>query len=142
VRPARSDRDKSWKVFHGHWCRTGDLFKVDESGYLYFAGRADDLLKVGGQWVAPLEVEECLLEHPGIAACAVIGVEEEGLVKTKAFVVKRVGHAPTEKEIQDFVRGKLTTYKYPRLVEFVDDLPKNDRGKVDKKALKALKARA
>ncbi len=99
------DRDKSWKVFHGHWCRTGDLFKVDESGYLYFAGRADDLLKVGGQWVAPLEVEECLLEHPGIAACAVIGVEEDGLMKTKAFVVKRSGHDPTEKEIQDFVRG-------------------------------------
>ena len=131
------DRDKSWKVFHGHWCRTGDLFKVDESGYLYFAGRSDDLLKVGGQWVAPLEVEECLLEHPGVAACAVIGVEEEGLVKTKAFIVKRAGHSPSEKEIQDFVRGKLTTYKYPRLVEFVDDLPKNDRGKVDKKALKA-----
>jgi benzoate-CoA ligase family protein len=131
------DRDKSWKVFHGHWCRTGDLFKVDESGYLYFAGRADDLLKVGGQWVAPLEVEECMLEHPGVAACAVIGVEEEGLVKTKAFVVKRAGQNPTEKEIQEFVRARLTTYKYPRIVEFVDDLPKNDRGKVDKKALKA-----
>ena len=131
------DRDKSWKVFHGHWCRTGDLFKMDESGYLYFAGRADDLLKVGGQWVAPLEVEECLLEHPAVAACAVIGVEEDGLVKTKAFIVKRTGQHATEKELQDFVRGKLTTYKYPRLVEFVDDLPKNDRGKVDKKALKA-----
>lgn len=131
------DRDKSWKVFHGHWCRTGDLFKVDESGYLYFAGRADDLLKVGGQWVAPLEVEECMLEHAGIAACAVIGVEDAGLMKTKAFVVKRAGHDPTEKEIQEFVRARLTTYKYPRVVEFVDDLPKNDRGKVDKKALRA-----
>jgi len=134
------DRDKSWRTFHGHWCRTGDLFKVDEEGYLYFAGRADDLLKVGGQWVAPLEVEECMLTHPAVAAVAVIGVEEEGLVKTKAFVVARTGHAATPAlatELQDHVRTKLAKYKYPRSVEFVVDLPKNDRGKVDKKALKA-----
>ena len=134
------DRDKSWKTFHGHWCRTGDLFHVDEEGYLYFAGRADDLLKVGGQWVAPLEVEECLLEHVAVAAAAVIGIEEEGLVKTKAFIVARSGHAPTPElatQLQEHVRTKLAKYKYPRVIEFVDDLPKNDRGKVDKKALRA-----
>lgn len=134
------DRDKSWRTFHGHWCRTGDLFEVDEEGYLYFAGRADDLLKVGGQWVAPLEVEECMLAHPAVAAVAVIGVGEEGLVKTKAFVVARSGHSPSAAlgaELQEFVKNKLARYKYPRAVEFVDDLPKNDRGKVDKKALKA-----
>lgn len=137
------DRDKSFRTFHGHWCRTGDLFKIDEEGYLYFAGRADDLLKVGGQWVAPLEVEECLLGHPAVAACAVIGVEEEGLVKTKAFVVVRAGRKGTPElgvELQEHVRTNLAKYKYPRVVEFVDDLPKNDRGKVDKKALKARKA--
>jgi benzoate-CoA ligase family protein len=134
------DRDKSWKTFHGHWCRTGDLFRMDEEGYLYFAGRADDLLKVGGQWVAPLEVEECMLGHAAVAAVAVIGVEDEGLVKTKAFVVVRSGFTACDalaSELQEHVRGKLTKYKYPRLVEFVDDLPKNDRGKVDKKALRA-----
>jgi benzoate-CoA ligase family protein len=134
------DRDKSWKTFHGHWCRSGDLFRIDADGYLYFAGRADDLLKVGGQWVAPLEVEECMLGHAAVAACAVIGVEDEGLVKTKAFVVLRAGHAPSEalaSELQEHVRTRLTKYKYPRLVEFLDDLPKNDRGKVDKKALRA-----
>ena len=134
------DRDKSWKTFHGHWCRTGDLFHVDEEGYLYFAGRADDLLKVGGQWVAPLQVEECLLGHPAVAACAVIGVEDEGLTKTKAFVVVRAGHAAGDAlstELQDHVRTRLAKYKYPRIVEFVADLPKNDRGKVDKKALRA-----
>ena len=91
------DRDKSWRTFHGHWCRTGDLFRIDEEGYLYFAGRADDLLKVGGQWVAPLEVEECLLAHAAVAAAAVIGVEDEGLVKTKAFIVVRAGHAGTRR---------------------------------------------
>ena len=137
------DRDKSWSVFHGHWCRTGDLFHVDEEGYLYFAGRTDDLLKVGGQWVAPLQVEECLLGHPAVAACAVIGVEEEGLVKTKAFVVLRAGHDRTPalaSELQEHARTKLAKYKYPRAIEFVDDLPKNDRGKVDKKALRARQA--
>ena len=139
------DRDKSWKTFHGHWCRTGDLFHVDEEGYLYFAGRADDLLKVGGQWVAPLQVEECLLGHPAVAACAVIGVEDEGLVKTKAFVVLRSGHDRSPvlaTELQEHVRTKLAKYKYPRVVEFVDDLPKNDRGKVDKKALRSRAAAA
>jgi benzoate-CoA ligase family protein len=137
------DRDKSWKTFHGHWCRTGDLFHVDEQGYLYFAGRADDLLKVGGQWVAPLQVEECLLGHAAVAACAVIGIEDEGLVKTKAFIVLRAGNEKTPAlatELQEHVRAKLAKYKYPRVVEFVDDLPKNDRGKVDKKALKARAA--
>jgi len=138
------DRDKSWKVFHGHWCRTGDLFHVDESGYLYFAGRADDLLKVGGQWVAPLQVEECMLGHAAVAACAVIGVDDEGLMKTKAFVVVRAGHEATPAlavALQEYVRTTLAKYKYPRVVEFVDDLPKNDRGKVDKKALRARDAR-
>ncbi len=137
------DRDKSWKTFHGHWCRTGDLFHVDEQGYLYFAGRSDDLLKVGGQWVAPLQVEECLLGHAAVSACAVIGTDEAGLVKTKAFVVLRAGHDKTPAlatELQDHVRTKLAKYKYPRVVEFVDDLPKNDRGKVDKKALRAREA--
>jgi benzoate-CoA ligase family protein len=134
------DRDKSWRTFHGHWCRTGDLFRIDEAGYLYFAGRADDLLKVGGQWVAPLEVEECLLEHAAVAAAAIIGVEEDGLTKTKAFIVVRAGHQGTPAlmtELQEHVKTNLARYKYPRVVEFVDDLPKNDRGKVDKKALRA-----
>jgi benzoate-CoA ligase family protein len=134
------DRNKSWSTFHGHWCRTGDLFHVDAEGYLYFAGRADDLLKVGGQWVAPLEVEECLLRHAAVAAAAVIGVEEDGLVKTKAFVVTRQGARPGDvlaAELQEHVKTTLARYKYPRAIEFVDDLPKNDRGKVDKKALRA-----
>jgi len=134
------DRDKSWRTFHGPWCRTGDLFRIDEKGYLYFAGRADDLLKVGGQWVAPLEVEECLLTHPAVAAVAVIGVEHDGLTTTKAFVELRAGHAPSDtlaSALQAHARERLAKYKYPRAVTFVADLPKNDRGKVDKKALRA-----
>ena len=137
------DRDKSWKTFHGHACRTGDLFRIDERGYLYFAGRADELIKVSGLWVAPVEVEECLLRHPAVATAAVIGVEEEGLMRTKAFVVLRAGAAGGNAlavELQDFVKERLAKHKYPRVIEFVDDLPKNDRGKVDRRALRAAEA--
>jgi benzoate-CoA ligase family protein len=137
------DRDKSWKVFHGHWCRTGDLFRIDEEGYLYFAGRADELLKVGGLWVAPVEVEDCLMKHEAVELAAVIGIEEEGLVKPKAFVVVRKGHTPgaaLAEALQEHVKARLSKYKYPRVVEFVADVPKNDRGKVDRKALRALEA--
>jgi benzoate-CoA ligase family protein len=133
------DRDKSWKVFHGHWCRTGDLFRIDRDGYLYFAGRADELLKVSGLWVAPVEVEECLMEHEAVLHAAVVGVEDDGLLKTKAFVMLRVGQMGSETlaaELQEFVKVRLAKHKYPRIVEFVADLPKNDRGKVDRKLLR------
>jgi len=145
------DRDKSWGTFHGHWCKTGDLFKLDEEGYLWFSGRADDLLKVGGIWCAPVEVEDCLCRHPGVALAAVIGAEEDGLTKPKAFVVLRdeakaraTGEAELAAladELKAFVRDRLSKHKYPRWVVFMDDVPKNDRGKVDKKVLKEREAR-
>jgi benzoate-CoA ligase family protein len=134
------DRDKSWRVFHGHWCRTGDLFRIDADGYLYFAGRADELLKVSGLWVAPVEVEECLMGHEHVLHAAVIGIEEDGLVKTKAFVVLRAGRVASDalaQELQELAKARLAKHKYPRIVEFVDDLPKNDRGKVDRRLLRA-----
>jgi benzoate-CoA ligase family protein len=139
------DRDKSWKTFHGHWCRTGDLFSIDRDGYLYFAGRADELLKVSGQWVAPIEVEECLMKHEAVSLAAVIGAEDAGLVKIKAFIILREAHASragTELalELQEFVKARIAKHKYPRAVEFVADVPKNDRGKVDRKALRAREA--
>ena len=138
------DRTKSWSVFHGHWCRTGDLFRIDADGYLYFAGRADELLKVSGLWVAPVEVEECLMGHEAVAHAAVIGVEEGGLLKTKAFVLLRPGCVGSEglaAELQEHVKGRLARHKYPRVVEFVDDLPRNDRGKVDRKLLREREKR-
>jgi benzoate-CoA ligase family protein len=136
------DRDKSWKTFHGHWCKTGDLFRIDEEGYLYFAGRADELLKVSGLWVAPVEVEDCLMSHEAVSLAACIGVEEDGLTKVKAFVVVRESFSARRGdalalELQEFVKARIAKHKYPRVVQFVDDLPKNDRGKVDRKALRA-----
>ena len=139
------DREKSWKTFHGHWCRTGDLFSIDEQGYLYFQGRADDLFKVGGIFVAPREVEDCLLAHPAVSVVAVIPAQDGGLVKPNALVEVRPdarariataeGRAALATELQEHVRARLSKHKYPRWVTFVDDLPKNDRGKVDKKTL-------
>jgi benzoate-CoA ligase family protein len=144
------DRDKSWATFSGHWCRTGDLFRLDDEGYLWFSGRADDLLKVGGIWVAPTEVEECLMRHPAVSLAAVIGAEEDGLVKPKAYIVLRddkralaateEGQRALAAELKDHVKERLSKHKYPRWVVFTDDVPKNDRGKVDKKTLKAHEA--
>ncbi len=127
------DREKSWQTFHGHWCRSGDLFRRDAEGYYWFGGRADHLLKVAGQWVSPLEVEHCLAEHPAVIEAAVIGVERDGLMLTRAFV--EVREACGAEAMQDWVKARLAKYKYPREVVFVDALPRNDRGKVDKKAL-------
>jgi benzoate-CoA ligase family protein len=141
------DRDKSWRTFHGRWCCTGDLFRLDAEGYLWFGGRADDLLKVSGLWVSPLEVEECLVTHPDVAMAAVIGAQDGGLQKPKAYVVLRdaaKSRAASEvaAELQTYVKDKLAKHKYPRWIVVVDDLPRNDRGKVDKKALKARESAA
>jgi benzoate-CoA ligase family protein len=140
------DRDKSWATFSGHWCRTGDLFRIDEEGYLWFSGRSDDLLKVGGVWVAPVEVEECLLRHPAVSIAVVIGGDDRGLTKPKAFIVVREqerarittqeGEKELAEELKEHVRDKLSKHKYPRWIVFMDDLPKNDRGKVDRKMLR------
>lgn len=136
------DRDRSWKTFHGHWCRTGDLFKKDEEGYLWFAGRDDELFKVSGVWVSPLEVETCLMNHGAVSLAAVVKVEEAGLLKPKAFVVlrpdsaERAGDALTC-ELQDHCKNALSKHKYPRVIEFLSEMPKNDRGKIDRKALSA-----
>ncbi len=139
------DRDKSWETFHGHWCRTGDLFHIDERGYLWFSGRADDLFKVGGIFVAPREVEDCLLAHACVSGVAVIPGEDQGLTKPKALVVLRPdardrvataeGKRTLADELKAHVQSRLSKHKYPRWVVFVDDLPRNDRGKVDKKLL-------
>ena len=134
------DRDKSWRTFHGHWCRTGDLFHIDENGYLWFSGRADDLFKVGGIFVAPREVEDCLLGHEAVSQAAVIPADDNGLTKPKALVVLRPESRDRDRrqladELKAHVQSRLTKHKYPRWVIFVDELPKNDRGKVDKKLL-------
>ena len=118
--------------------RTGDLFERDGDGSYWYRGRADDLLKVGGIWVAPLEVENCLLAHPAVAECAIVGYEERGLTLPRAYVVLR---APAEaEELAAFVRSELSPHKYPRDIRFVDELPKTASGKLDRRALREAAA--
>lgn len=140
---------KSKETFAGDLVVTGDLFRQDEQGFFWYEGRADELIKVGGVFAAPHEIEGCLLEHPAVAECGVVGWKDaEGLEKPRAFVVPRAGRAPAdaaaaralEAELQAWVRERLAAHKYPRWVEFLSDLPRNDRGKVDRKALKARQA--
>jgi benzoate-CoA ligase len=132
--------EKSKETFAGDWCTTGDQFHVDEEGYYWYHGRTDDMLKVSGVFVAPAEIENCLLQHEAVLEAAVVGHDAgDGLVKPKAFIVARSGYAPSaelEQSIKEFVKSRLALYKYPRWVEFVSALPKNDRGKIDRKQLK------
>jgi benzoate-CoA ligase len=125
----------------GHWIRTGDKYQQDEDGFFWFAGRSDDMLKVGGIWVSPAEVEHLLLEHPAVQACAVTGREDaDGLVKPVAHVVLRAGIAPGHElggELQQFARQRLAEYKRPRWIEFVDALPVTATGKIQRFKLRA-----
>lgn len=132
--------DKSKEVLRGDWVVSGDKFSRDADGYFTYAGRGDDLLKVGGIFVAPVEVEGVILEHPGVLECVVVGYEDaDRLVKAKAVVVARPGverGAALGDAIVAHVRGRLAHYKVPRRVEFVDELPRSDRGKVLRREVK------
>jgi benzoate-CoA ligase len=131
--------EKSKETFAGDWCTSGDQFHVDENGYYWYHGRTDDMLKVSGVFVAPAEIENCLLQHEAVLECAVVGHEAGGLVKPKAFIVLRETYEENTElveQIKQFVKNRIAVYKYPRWIEFVSSLPKNDRGKIDRKKLK------
>ncbi|MFN2516543.1 MAG: benzoate-CoA ligase family protein [Pyrinomonadaceae bacterium] len=137
-----NEHEKSKETFASDWCTTGDQFHVDAEGYYWYHGRTDDMLKVSGIFVAPTEIENCVLQHEAVLECAVIGADSgDGLVKPKAFVVVRETVSADEKlaeNIKEFVKTRLALYKYPRWIEFVSSLPKNDRGKIDRRKLKQL----
>jgi benzoate-CoA ligase len=127
-------------TIQGHWIRTGDHYYQDEDGYYWFAGRSDDMLKVGGMWVSPAELEHTLLEHSGVLACGVVGrADRDGLIKPLAYVVPRPGSegsAQLAAELQQFARTRLAEYKRPRWVEFVDALPTTATGKIQRYKLR------
>jgi benzoate-CoA ligase family protein len=130
-----NEHEKSKATFSGDTVRTGDLFERDEEGFFWYRGRADDLIKVGGIWVAPAEVEDCLLGHPDVVECAVVGRDEGGLTRACAYVVVR--RAADAEALQAFVRGRLSPHKVPREIALVEELPKTPSGKIDRKALRA-----
>jgi benzoate-CoA ligase family protein len=127
----RHERTKATML--GEWLKTGDMFHADADGYFYFCGRADDMLKVGGQWVAPAEVEACLVAHPAVLEAAVVGrPDADGLTRAHACCVLKDGIAASEAlgvELREHVRARLPGFKAPRTVEFVPDLPKTTTGK-------------
>ena len=131
-----NQREKSLATFHGPWTRTGDKYVVDEDGYYHYCGRTDDMLKVGGQWVSPFEVESALLGHEAVLEAAVVAAEDEqGLVKPKAFIVVREGieaNPALAAALQEFVKDRLAPFKYPRWIEFAGDLPKTATGKIQR----------
>lgn len=134
--------DKTTETMRGDWIYTGDRFYADADGFYYFQGRADDLIKVSGQWVYPLEVERCLAEHPAIHECAVIAhTLADCRMSLRAIVRLRdggPGDAATTADLQEFVKRALLPFKYPRIIDYVDALPKTGTGKIDRQALKSI----
>jgi benzoate-CoA ligase len=131
-----NQHEKTKATLFGEWIQTGDKYYQDKDGYFWYCGRADDMLKVGGIWVSPVEVENTLIGHPAVLEAAVVGHEDsDRLVKPKAFVVLKDGTASApglEDELKGFVKDKLAPYKYPRWIEFVPALPKTATGKIQR----------
>ena len=136
--------EQTKRMMQGEWLKTGDTYYRDAEGYYWYCGRSDDMMKVGGLWVSPIEIENTLMEHPAVLESGVIGdTDADGLLKPKAFVLLKneyQGQRPNCKvELQNHVKSKLAPYKYPRWVEFVDDLPKTVTGKIQRFRLRANK---
>ena len=136
-----NQRARTKGTFQGPWTRSGDKYSFDEHGYYTYGGRSDDMLKVSGIYVSPVEVEAALITHEAVLEAAVVGMEdEEKLVKPKAFVVLKPGHSPSEGlkgALQQHVKDKLAPYKYPRWIEFMSELPKTATGKIQRFKLRS-----
>ncbi|HEX9368906.1 MAG TPA: benzoate-CoA ligase family protein [Vicinamibacterales bacterium] len=137
-----NQHEKTKSTIEGAWIRTGDRYSRDAEGFYWYAGRTDDMLKVGGQWVSPIEVEHALVAHDAVQECGVVGREDgDRLIKPMAFVVLRAGvdaSPALAAELQEFVRLTLADYKRPRWVEFVPDLPRTATGKLQRFKLRPL----
>jgi benzoate-CoA ligase len=138
-----NNREKTRRTFLGKWVRTGDRFLQTSDGDFIYRGRTDEMLKIGGIWVSPVELEAALIEHESVLEVAVAGAfDENGLVKPKAFVVLKEGFAAGPeliKQLQGFVKARLAPYKYPRWIEFIDELPKTSTGKLQRYLLRGYK---
>jgi acyl-coenzyme A synthetase/AMP-(fatty) acid ligase len=128
--------DDTRRAFRGEWYVSGDMLRRNADGTFTYCGRSDDMLKVGGRWLSPGELENCLLTHAAVREVAVVGVRNaEGLVKPCAYVVSESPSAALARELQELAKSRLEPYKYPREVIFLDGLPRTHLGKVDRAAL-------
>jgi benzoate-CoA ligase len=127
--------EKTKRALQGEWFYTGDRYRVDEEGFYWYEGRSDDMVKVKGLWVSPIEIENVLMEHPAVREAAVVGVQVEGLTRIKAFVILKEGFAPGEaltQELQAWCKSRLRPYQYPEFVAYVEDFPRTATGKVQR----------
>ena len=135
--------EQTKRMMQGEWLKTGDTYYRDADGYYWYCGRSDDMIKVGGLWVSPIEIENTLMEHLAVLESGVIGdTDADGLLKPKAFVLLKSEYKPSAElrvELQNHVKNKLAPYKYPRWVEFVDELPKTVTGKIQRFRLRNIK---
>ncbi len=133
---------KSQRTFLGEWLVTGDKYYVDEDGYYWHAGRSDDMMKVGGIWVSPVEVESALISHPAVLECAVVAyADASNLVKPKAYIVLKEGYTPSDElrvELIEHCKQNMAEYKRPRQIEFVPELPKTATGKIQRFKMRQL----
>jgi benzoate-CoA ligase len=133
-----NNREKTKHTFAGEWTRSGDKYTRDADGYYTYGGRSDDMLKVGGIYVSPFEVEASLMTHPSILEAAVVGMADtDGLTKPKAYVVLKANENITTDDLKAHVKSQLAPYKYPRWIEFVKELPKTATGKIQRFKLRA-----
>jgi benzoate-CoA ligase len=139
-----NNRPKSLATFQGPWTRSGDKYVQDERGYFVYCGRSDDMLKVSGIYVAPFEVEAALMTHEAVLEAAVVGQPDESeLIKPKAYVVLKPGQVGSDEladALKRHVKDRLAPYKYPRWIEFIQELPKTATGKIQRFKLRGAKA--
>jgi benzoate-CoA ligase len=127
--------EKSTRTMQGEWVATGDRYRVDAEGFYWYEGRADDMIKIGGEWVSPIAIENALLEHPAVQESAVVGVPVAGIMRIKAVVILQPGALlgpGLVAELQAWCKERLQRYQYPHVVAFVDDLPKTATGKIQR----------
>jgi benzoate-CoA ligase len=136
-----NQHERTKQTIRGEWIMTGDKYYQDEDGYFWHCGRSDDMLKVGGMWVSPVEVESILFQHAAVLDAAVVGEKDrDGMIKPKAYVVLRQGYSGDElmeRELKTFVKDKIAPYKHPRCISFVSELPKTATGKTQRFKLRA-----
>ena len=129
------NHEKTKETIKGEWLFAGDWYRVDEDGFYWYEGRADDMIKVSGLWVSPVEVENTLGDHEAVVEVAAVGVDIEGLTRIKAYVVLREDHEGSDElveELQEWSKHNLKRYQYPHIVEFIEELPKTTTGKIQR----------
>jgi benzoate-CoA ligase family protein len=134
-----AQHEKTKRSVLGEWFFSGDRYRVDDDGFYWYEGRSDDMIKVSGLWVSPIEIESALMEHPAVAESAVIGIEVDGFTKIKAFVITKGGSAEDKAlvaELQEHCKSRLQRFQFPHMIEFVPELPKTVTGKIQRYKLR------